>query len=46
MDWKENILQEYLEATTLSGMNNTTQLTSFNIVKRLESNTWGPQSIR
>jgi len=37
MDQKENILQEYLGATTLSGMINTTQLTSFNIVKRFES---------
>lgn len=36
-DQKESILQEYLGATTLRGMINTTQLTSFSIVKRFES---------
>jgi hypothetical protein len=37
MDQKENVLQEYLGSTTLSGMINATQLTSFNVVKRFDS---------
>ncbi len=36
-DEKENILQEYVGATTLRGIINTTQLTSFSVVKRFES---------
>jgi hypothetical protein len=37
IDQKENVLCEYLGATTMSGMINVTQLTSFNVVKRFES---------
>lgn len=36
-DEKENILQEYVGATTLNGIISTTQLTSFSVVKRFES---------
>jgi hypothetical protein len=37
LDQKENIVNEYVATTSLKGMINTTQLTSFNVVNRFEN---------